>query len=125
MEKFGFINNLTAGLQSFLIAVSLLFLMASCAQNTPVPVQKKFYSIRGTVTNLQGTPIEDVAVAIVEGTASYPEIAAMTNEKGEFGLGGLENGTYTVQAMYAGRTGRAEAVIRDADAQVTIAMGDQ
>ena len=124
MEKFGFIN-LARGLRHLWVATSLLFLVSSCTQNTPMPVPKKFFSIKGTVTDQAGRPLGGVSVAIVEGTASWPEIAALTNENGQFGLGSLENGTYTVQAMYSDRTERAQAVIRDADASVKLMFKDQ
>jgi|GEM_PF-1760439 len=125
MEKFRFIN-LIARLRPLSGAVAILcFLMVSCAQNTPKTVQQKFFSIQGIVTNQQGKPIAGVAVAIVEGTASWPEIAAVTNEKGEFSLGNLANGSYTVQAMFAGNTERVPALLKDANTSVRLIFKDQ
>ncbi len=44
-----------------------------------------------------GKPVEDVTAMIVDGDASWPEIAASSNENGEVALIVSEPGKYTVR----------------------------
>jgi hypothetical protein len=109
------------------VGLCALFLLSHC--NTPaVPpgdvsgnrsaTQKMFYSIDGLVTDTQNRPLEGVVVVIVKGSAAYPEIAAVTNEKGAFSLGSLEKGTYTVQATYSGQNKQQDVTVGDRSASV-------
>jgi hypothetical protein len=55
-------------------------------------------TIRGKVTDQASKPQEDVIVMVTDGTHSFPDIAAVTNERGEFELPGIQSpGEYTLQ----------------------------
>ena len=83
--------------------------------------------IEGVVLNEQRQPLSEVVLVITATTArgSYPEIAPVTNEKGEFSFTNLPAGEYTLRAARAGfkeqtlvvkveekKTARAEFVLR-------------
>lgn len=66
--------------------------------------------IWGRVTNEQGEPVKDAVVLILEASTSYPDIAALTDESGQYRLSGLSPGTYKVAVNAEGReTSTAEA----------------
>ena len=60
--------------------------------------------IEGTVLNEQRQPLAEVVIVITATTASgsYPEIAPVTNDKGEFSFSNLPPGQYTLRAARAG-----------------------
>ncbi len=53
-----------------------------------------------------GQPQAEATVMIVEGHADHPDIAALTNELGEYQLGGLQAGWYNLEARYGEQTAR-------------------
>jgi hypothetical protein len=59
--------------------------------------------IEGTALNEQRHPVAEVVIVITATTASgsYPEIAPVTNEKGEFSFSSLPPGQYTLRAARA------------------------
>jgi hypothetical protein len=83
--------------------------------------------IEGTVRDEQRRPLAEVVIVITATTASepYPEIAPVTNAKGEFGFPELPTGQYTLRAaregfkeqtqvvtVKEGQTARVEFVLR-------------
>ncbi|HEX8219340.1 MAG TPA: carboxypeptidase-like regulatory domain-containing protein [Chloroflexia bacterium] len=52
--------------------------------------------ILGRVTDSDGEPVRDAVVMIVSATASHPDIAALTDEQGNYRLSGLAPGIYRV-----------------------------
>ena len=52
--------------------------------------------IEGTVTGPEGRPVAAMRVAIVDGTAPFPEIGPETDEEGHYQLGGVAPGTFQV-----------------------------
>lgn len=60
--------------------------------------------IEGTVVDEQRRPLPEVVIVITATTArdSYPEIAPITNEKGEFNFPELPVGQYTLRASREG-----------------------
>jgi hypothetical protein len=60
--------------------------------------------IEGIVLNEQRQPLSEVVIVIAATTArgSYPEIAPVTNEKGEFSFSHLPAGEYTLRAARTG-----------------------
>lgn len=52
--------------------------------------------ILGRVTDSEGEAVRDAVVMILSGTASHPDIAALTDEQGKYRLTGLAPGTYRV-----------------------------
>ena len=55
-------------------------------------------SIKGIVTNSNGQPISEVIVMVTDGPYEFPDIASVSNEKGEFFLSNLYvPGKYTLQ----------------------------
>ena len=54
--------------------------------------------IEGTVVDLQDRPVPGIRVAILSGTAAFPEISPETDEEGYFQIGGVPPGTFQVAA---------------------------
>lgn len=52
--------------------------------------------IVGNVTDKRGRPIASVAVVIASGSAPFPDISALTNEKGEYRFRNISEGTYEI-----------------------------
>ncbi|MGH9935885.1 MAG: carboxypeptidase-like regulatory domain-containing protein [Blastocatellia bacterium] len=69
--------------------------------------------IEGTVLDEQRKPLAEVVIVITATTASesYPEIAPVTNEKGEFGFPELPLGQYTLRAAREGFREQTKTVI--------------
>lgn len=53
-----------------------------------------------------GHPVVDAVVMIVEGHASHPDLAAITDATGSFQLGGLTPGWYNFEARDGQRSAR-------------------
>ena len=53
-------------------------------------------TIAGRVTDERGKPISCVAVAITSGSAPFPDIAASTNEQGEYQFSNISEGTFEI-----------------------------
>lgn len=60
---------------------------------------KRTGSIEGIVTDSEGDPVAELRVFIVSGTTSFQEIAAITNEEGQYAIGNVPPGTFEV-AVY-------------------------
>jgi len=69
--------------------------------------------IEGTVVDEQRKPLAEVVVVITATTASesYPEIAPVTNAKGEFGFPELPTGQYTLRAAREGFREQTKTVV--------------
>lgn len=64
--------------------------------------------ITGTVTDDEGRPLAEAAVAIAVAPGQVPDIAALTGPDGRFSIAAPEPGDYTFIATAPGeRTGRA------------------
>jgi len=68
--------------------------------------------IKGTVVDEQRKPLAEVIIGITATTASepYPEIAPITNEKGEFSYPELAAGQYTLLAAREGYQSQTKTV---------------
>ena len=55
-------------------------------------------AIQGRVVDGQGRPIAEAVVMIVGDSPTHPDIAALTNDKGEYSYIDLLPGTYTLLA---------------------------
>lgn len=62
------------------------------------PNPKELASIEGTVLDLDGQPLRDVPVMIQTSDQSHPDIAAVTDDRGNFRFDGLLPGEYTLAA---------------------------
>lgn len=62
-----------------------------------------------------GHAVEDATVMIVEGHASHPDIAAITDATGAFQLGGLSSGWYNLEARAGTRTARGSVELNAGD----------
>jgi hypothetical protein len=93
--KLFFIAGASFGL--LLVAASWLF----SGSGTAAPSNGR---IEGTVLNEQRQPLAEVVIVITATTArgSYPDIAPVTNEKGEFSFSYLPPGQYTLRAAREG-----------------------
>jgi uncharacterized GH25 family protein len=81
------------------------------------------HAIEGSVMDAAGRPSEGATVAIVEGTASFPDMAAVTDASGTFRFSHLSNGEYVVKAFGTdGRQATAKAVVRDSSCVIRIRL---
>jgi hypothetical protein len=59
-------------------------------------------SVTGVVRDEAGVPLSGTVVYIASGTGSWRDVAALTNERGEFQLSGMEPGKYELAVRRAG-----------------------
>jgi hypothetical protein len=83
------------------------------AGTTPTPAgDVESGGIEGTVAGPSGGLVSGMRVAIVSGTASYPEIAPETDDDGNYRLSGIEPGTYEVAVFDSkGDTADSQSVV--------------
>lgn len=53
-------------------------------------------AIEGTVTDVDGKPVAGMRVSIVSGTTGFPEVLALTDEKGRYAIGSVPAGRFEV-----------------------------
>jgi carboxypeptidase family protein len=58
--------------------------------------------ILGTVRGPEATPLAQARAFFVAGPGPFPDIAALTNERGEFALAAPSPGTYGIQCVAEG-----------------------
>jgi hypothetical protein len=68
------------------------------------------YLIRGVVRDPSGSPIPEARAYFVGGPEPFPDIAALTNEQGEFTLSAPAPGTYRIECAAEGFSSRPTAV---------------
>lgn len=78
-------------------------------------------SIQGTVKATSGVTPPEVTVLIDSGPP-HPDIAALTNEAGQFSLTGLREGVYQVSAYVDGVRQATEQVQVRADAPAVVRL---
>ena len=83
------------------VTLGLAILAAACTNGQPAapPVpdeDDRPGGVEGSVINAEGTPLADMRVFIVGGTAPFPEIAVETDELGRYSLGSVPAGTFDV-----------------------------
>ena len=80
--------------------VAVLVVVACSGQSsdpTPDPVSDGTTGgIEGTVTDADGRPVAGMRVAIVGGTAPFPEIGPSTDADGQYQIGGVPPGSFQV-----------------------------
>ena len=75
----------------------MILVMVGCGANgTPSPSAPRLGAIQGTVTDDSGEPVAGMRIAIVGGTASFPEIAAETDQEGRYQISAVSPGTFEV-----------------------------
>lgn len=67
--------------------------------------------ITGSVTNKAGTPLREAAAAIANGTAPFPDIAALTDDGGEYYLSDIPPGVFEVAIHCEGYAPQTKTVI--------------
>jgi hypothetical protein len=72
-------------------------------------------SVGGIVRDESGAPVPGAIVYIVSGTGSWPDIAGLTNESGEFRLGGMEPGRYLLSVRHE----KFGSTLQDVEIQAT------
>ena len=104
----------TEGAHSGLLIILCLFLIYCSGK--PVIMNE---SIRGLLTDSAGNPVKDAVIMVAEGTGSFKEMAAVTDEQGRFFLPPLEvPGTYTVQINRNEKSGRHKIHVTSADSVI-------
>jgi hypothetical protein len=105
-----------------LLAAGCTGVFFSCETNTTTPVNKRLFAVEGIVQDTGHKPIQGAVAAIVKGTSSWPEIAAITDENGRFSLSGLERGTYSIQIIFSEQQSEQEVVLHDSDTTLQITL---
>jgi hypothetical protein len=54
----------------------------------------------GKVINQDSLPLSEVIVSIISSPEPVPDVAAITNENGEFSFGYLKNGDYEIRFIF-------------------------
>jgi hypothetical protein len=67
--------------------------------------------ISGTVSDNRGRPVSGARVFITSGPGTFPDIAALTDAKGEFCISVLMEGSYSVKCSAEG-LGQATALVQ-------------
>ena len=62
----------------------------------PKPSGEEAGAIEGTVIDVYGKPVAGMRVSIVSGTVGFPEILALTDERGRYTIGSVPAGTFEV-----------------------------
>jgi len=72
-------------------------------------------AIQGTVIDVDGKPVAGMRVSIVSGTVGFPEILALTDERGRYSIGSVPTGTFEVAVHddKGSRVGLESIVVRD------------
>ena len=81
---------------------------------------RKLGVIIGRVIAEKQIPISDVKVGIIKGTASYPDLIALTDENGEYDLEYISTGTFTVSANKEEYTTQTKTIKVRADEEVRL-----
>lgn len=108
-------------MNKFVWLICAVLTLCRCSQTAPHTTMQT-YSIEGVVTDRSGLPMPGVMVAIVEGTASYPDLAAMTNQQGQFSFGSLQKGEYTVKVFRESLSREEKVRITNENAKITIRL---
>ena len=112
-----------------LLVLPVLLLIVACsgqAGETPIPTptpagEDRPGGIEGAVTGPDDGPVVGMRVAIVSGTAPYPEIAPETDEQGHYRLYGITPGTYEVAVLdRQGQRVGLESVVVESGETVTL-----
>lgn len=88
-------------------------------------VQQDYGRVVGRVLDPHGNAVPRATVAVVQGTAPYPEMAHLSNERGEYTIG-LRPGRYTIEAYkdgYAKARGEAE-VTEGKETELDLTLGE-
>lgn len=124
MEKVSFSANTISpsSLLFFIIIVIIIIViaMATWQHTTVMEGKRKLGVIIGRVTDKAQAPIPDAKVAIIKGTASYPDIAALTDENGEYDLEYISTGTFTVAASKEGYATQTRTIKVRVDEEVRL-----
>ena len=79
-----------------LLALFFILLFAHCKQKSSNMETRT--SVKGILLNASGKPMKDAIVMIAQGSHSFNDIAAVTNDSGEFYLSNIVvPGNYTLQ----------------------------
>lgn len=90
-------------LRGIMIATALILtpimLINGCAATEPAEPTlggEEAGAIQGTVTGVDGKPVAGMRVSIVSGTTGFPEILALTDERGRYTIGSVPAGRFEV-----------------------------
>jgi hypothetical protein len=78
------------------------------------------YLIRGVVRDAAGSPIPAARAYFVGGPEPFPDIAALTDQSGEFTLSAPAPGTYRIECAADGFSSRLTAVDVEEDEETRL-----
>ena len=83
----------------------------------PKPSGVEAGAIQGTVIDVDGKPVAGMRVSIVSGTVGFPEILALTDERGRYSIGSVPAGTFEVAVHdeEGSRVGLESIVVHDGE----------
>lgn len=93
MDKGKMLRSLVAGA----MLASLILVSAACGEGAePTSTPALSGAIEGVVTDADGRPVLGMRLAIVDGTAPFPEIAPVTDGNGVYRFPAIPPGTFSV-----------------------------
>jgi hypothetical protein len=88
MEEPGYVRKRAGRIKTNILVLSscflLLLIMAACNSNNKTATMEKRASVKGRLQTTNGKPVADAIVMIKEGSHEFNDMAAMSNEQGEF-----------------------------------------
>lgn len=82
--------------------------------------------VSGVVRDESGLPLSGATVYVVAGTGSWPDIAALTNKKGEYQLSGIDPGCYVLSVRHEDSvSATVEVEIREVPSRVDVTLRKQ
>ncbi len=105
------------------LMLTSLMLMNGCAATEPAEPTLdggEAGAIQGTVTGADGKPVAGMRVSIVSGTTGFPEILALTNEKGRYTISSVPAGRFEVAVhdMEGKVVASGSVIVRDGETAI-------
>ncbi|WP_238752140.1 carboxypeptidase-like regulatory domain-containing protein [Neolewinella maritima] len=81
------------------------------------------HTFEGRVIDQTGAPVAEVAVTILDGPGSFPDLASLTDSTGRFTLHELSAGTFTIYLMApSGKSARRRISVGDRSGVVDVRL---
>ena len=115
------IKSILSGIVIVIILVlAPILVIGSCTITQPTeskPSVEEAGAIEGTVIDVDRKSVPGMRVSIVSGTVGFPEILALTDEKGQYTIGSVPAGTFEVAVHdeEGSRIGLESVVVRDGE----------
>jgi len=105
---------------AIILFLAPIIMIGGCTATQPTepkPSREEAGAIEGTVIDVDGKPVAGMRVSIVSGTIGFPEILALTDERGRYTIGSVPAGTFEVAVhdKEGSRVGLESIVVYDGE----------